>query len=120
VTGAPKSPPPAPLARSPALSTPRGGAGAETGYRAMVTESRARSGRASYDEAREAWGKQFGVRADDAIFLAEIIGGARTSAALVEALDVCGKTRAEVLDGLERLAEAGLIAEAAGVTEGTR
>ncbi len=93
---------------------------AEAGYRAVITESRARSGRASYDEAREAWGKQFGVRADDAIFLAEIIGGARTSAALVEALDVCGKTRAEVLDGLERLAEAGLIAEAAGVTEGAR
>jgi hypothetical protein len=68
-------------------------------------------GRASFDEAREAWGRQFGVQADDASFLAEMRGGACTSAALVTALDVCGKTREEVLAGLERLAEAGLIAE---------
>jgi hypothetical protein len=93
------------------FSLTEAGLAAEADFRATITESRARAGRASFDEAREAWGRQFGVHADDAPFLAEMRGGACTSAALVTALDVCGKTREEVLAGLERLADAGLIAE---------
>jgi hypothetical protein len=87
------------------------GLAAEADFRATIAESRAHAGRASFDEAREAWGRQFGVPADDATFLSELRGGACSSAALVAALDVCGKTREDVLAGLERLAEAGLIAE---------
>jgi len=87
------------------------GLAAEAAYRATIVESRARSGRASFDEAREGWKQQFGVLADDAMFLGEIAAGARTSADLVTALEVCGKTRSDVLAALERLAEAGLVIE---------
>ncbi|GAB4110841.1 MAG: hypothetical protein OHK0013_46760 [Sandaracinaceae bacterium] len=87
------------------------GLAVEAGFRETIAESRTRAGRASFDEARDAWGRQFGVPADDAAFLAEMRSGACSSAALVAALDVCGKTREDVLAGPERLAEAGLIAE---------
>jgi hypothetical protein len=87
------------------------GTAAEAAYRATIVESRAKSGRASFDDAREGWRQRYGVQADDGIVLGEIVAGAHTSAALVTALEVCGKNREAVLAALERLAEAGLIVE---------
>ena len=78
-------------------------------YLDMIVASRAEEGRRAFDDARARWSEEFGVTAEDALCMREMVPGATTLVALVEQLDGCGPDRKQVKEALERMLEKGLI-----------
>lgn len=77
-------------------------------YQEQLHTSQAQQGRASFEAARAAWSATHGVQPDDALYLSELVTGSRKLEHLVEALRDCGHTRADAVDALGRLMDAGL------------
>ncbi len=96
-------------ARSDRFSLSMAGAQAETAYRDAVVASRAEAGRSSYDAARDEWAHAFSLEPDDGVYLGELRGRPSTLSDVVDALDLCGKSRQEALEALARLVDAGLV-----------
>jgi hypothetical protein len=82
---------------------------AEVAYREDIIASRAVSGRESFDAARSAWAVQFGLKADDGLYLSEVAVTPATLSQIVASLDTCGKSRRDAIAALGRLDDAGMI-----------
>lgn len=82
---------------------------AEQLYRSVIVSARDTGGRASFDEARKSWADTHKVQPDDGLYLGEVSSGPKALEQLVAALDDCGKTKADAIDALERLCDAGLV-----------
>lgn len=80
---------------------------AEAGYRAELHTQAAQSGRGGFDAARAAWAREHGLEADDGLYLAELAAGMQSLASVVEALETCGKSRADAQAALTRLLDRG-------------
>lgn len=85
------------------------GVEAESSYRECVVVSRAENGRASFDAARTLWAEKLSLDVDDGLYLAEIGNGPVNLAKIIEALDACGKSRADAIRALERLMARGMV-----------
>src|SRR5688500_18285221 len=85
------------------------GVEAEAAYRASVAAVTGVGGRAGFDAARAAWASGLSVQPDDGAYLGELRPGAQSLNQVVEALETCGKTRADALFALGRLVDAGLV-----------
>lgn len=95
--------------RSERFELSESGRKAAQSYLDMIVASRAEEGRRAFDEARKRWSDEFGVSAEDALCMREMVSGATTLVALVEQLDGCGPDRKQVKEALERMLEKGLI-----------
>lgn len=82
---------------------------AEAAYRAAIVASREQPGRSAFDAARAEWARTFSLEPDDGVYLGELRGGPTKLTDLIEALDVCGKTRKDALEALGRLVDGGLV-----------
>ncbi len=95
--------------RSQRFSLSRLGSEAEASYRSAIVEARAREGRAAFELARTAWADALRAEPDDGLYLGELRQSALNLQQLVEALETCGKTRADAFAALERLEDLGLV-----------
>jgi hypothetical protein len=84
------------------------GAKAETQYQTALKSSHDQGGREALDQALAAWAAVFGVRPPDGVYLSELRIAVQTLPELVDCLEICGTTRSEVKDGLDRLISAKL------------
>lgn len=85
------------------------GLAAETDYQERIVASRSEAGRKSFDAARASWATSHKVQPDDGLYLAEVKVKAMSLPELVQALEVCGKTRSDALAALGRLVDGGLV-----------
>jgi hypothetical protein len=85
------------------------GTAAEKSYRETIIAARVANGRSAYDEARAAWSAPLTLQPNDGLFLGELQSGPRTIKQIVEAVEECGATRAEVHSAVYRLADAGMV-----------
>jgi hypothetical protein len=88
--------------------SPRG-AEAASAYAAMIEQARSGSGRAQFDAARNGWGTQLGLKAEDGLFIADFAAGPRTIAEAARSLDGCGTTAKEVKAAVDRLLALGIL-----------
>ena len=84
------------------------GAEAEAQYQTALKSSHDQGGRQALDQALVAWAAVFGVRPRDGVYLSELRIAVQTLPELVDCLEICGTTRSEVKDGLDRLISAKL------------
>lgn len=82
---------------------------AAAAYRDSMVAARSVEGRASFDAAQKAWAQTHGLGVDDGLYLAELASRPLTLREIIAALDTCGKTRADAIAALERLADAGML-----------
>ncbi len=76
-------------------------------WKAKLAEVRSQ-GKALFDAAQAEWGKTFGLRADDAAYLAELSGAPLRVEDIEKNFTDLGASRQDVKDALGRLYDAGL------------
>lgn len=84
------------------------GTEAEAEYQTALKSSRDQGGRDALDRALAAWAAVFGVRPRDGVYLSELRIAVQTLSELVDCLQICGATKSEVKEGLDRLISAKL------------
>ncbi len=82
---------------------------AEASYRSLSVASRKEPGGPAFDSARSAWAISMNLQPDDGLYLGELRDRSANLSEMTEALDVCGKTRADATTTLGRLVDAGLV-----------
>jgi len=97
------------FSRSQKFRLSTNGAAAVEAYQVTIEAARSGHGRAEFDAACEAWGKPFGLKPSDALFLVEFGTQGRTLKEASESLETSGTTPKQVKEGVERLMGVGML-----------